>query len=185
MEKFVKIVLERFKDSNTADNPSSFFPIEQEYSDDLLQVLTGELDLLNLIQSDPVLVSTFHELVQKSFSAEVESVNFLDTLLSFDSWISKMIFKNLANLLTAITKKRRVGDTSNGIQKKRKSNSSSAAVLSYKDVCGLLHERNAAKAAASSTTTSTVPALVAPDKMDKVSMRVRIPYKNSNAKKVH
>jgi hypothetical protein len=161
MEKLVMIVLKRFKDSNTADHPSSFFPIGQEYTDDLLQVLTGELELVSLIQSDPVLVGTFHELVQKSFAAKVEDVKFLDILLSFNSWVSKMIFKNRASLLTAITKKRHVGDTRSGIQKKQKAD----------------------RSAALSTTTSTVSALVAPVKTDEVSSwRVKIQYKEINAR---
>jgi hypothetical protein len=44
IETFVKIVLKRFKNSNIdADDPSSFFPIEQgdKSPTDLLQVLTG------------------------------------------------------------------------------------------------------------------------------------------------
>ena len=163
MEKFVTIVLKRFKDSNTADNPSSFFPIEREHTDDLLQVLIREQGLVNLIQSDPVLVRTFHELVQKSFAAEVENVNFFDTLVSFNSWVSTMIFKNLDNLLTAITKKRRVDNAKSNSHKKQKPNSTSAV---------------------SSTTTSTVSASVGLDKTEKVSARkwVSIRYNDIDAK---
>ena len=163
MEKFITIVLKRFKDSNTADDPSSFFPIEREHTDDLLQVLIREQGLVNLIQSDPVLVRTFHELVQKSFAAEVENVNFFDTLVSFNSWVSTMIFKNLDNLLTAITKKRRVDNAKSNSHKKQKPNSTSAV---------------------SSTTTSTVSASVGLDKTEKVSARkwVSIRYNDIDAK---
>ena len=105
IEKFVENVLKRYEDKTTTDDPLSFFPIEQgdESSTDLLQVLTGEQNMVNLIQSDPILVSTFNDLVQKSFAAKVTDVEFLDTLLSFNSWVSKMIFKNISNLYTAIT----------------------------------------------------------------------------------
>lgn len=64
-----------------------------------------------------------------------------------------MIFKNLDNLLTAITKKRRVDNAKSNSQKKQKPNSRSAA---------------------SSTTTSTVSASVGLDKTEKVSARKRV-----------
>jgi hypothetical protein len=87
METFVKIVLKRFENGNiAADDPSSFFPIKQgdKSPTGLLQVLTGEQNLINRIQSDPVLVSTFFDLVQKSFAAEVKGIEFLDTFLLFN-----------------------------------------------------------------------------------------------------
>jgi hypothetical protein len=106
IEKFVGIISKRFNDRSPDDDPSSFFPIEQadRSNTDLLKVLHDEQELVNLVQSDNILVTTFYELIQTSSAMEVENVNYLDTLLLFNLWVSNMIFKNLPNLFTAITK---------------------------------------------------------------------------------
>jgi hypothetical protein len=106
MENFVGSIRKRFEDTSPADDPSSFFPIEQadKSPTDLLQALSNDQDVISLIQSDHVLVSTFYELIQMSFVEELDDADYLDTILSFNSWVSKMIFKNVHNLLTAITK---------------------------------------------------------------------------------
>jgi hypothetical protein len=106
IEKFVGIISKRFNDRSPDDDPSSFFPIEQadRSNTDLLNVLHDEQELVNLVQSDNILVTTFYELIQTSSAMEVENVNYLDTLLLFNLWVSNMIFKNLPNLFTAITK---------------------------------------------------------------------------------
>jgi hypothetical protein len=125
-------------------------------------LLTGEQNLINRIQSDPVLVSTFIDLVQKSFAAEVKDIEFLDTFLSFNSWVSKMIFKNLPNLYTAITKsKEKVGskcrvddDTNSGTKKKTKQRSNKN-MLAQEAICGKNLMKYAAATVESSTTTSS------------------------------
>jgi hypothetical protein len=204
MENFVKIVLKRFKDGYIAvDDPCSFFPIEQgdKSPTDLLQVLTGEQNLINRIQSDPVIVSTFTDLVQKSFAAQVRDVEFLDTLLLFNSWVSKMIFKNLPNLYTAITKnkekvgsKRRVDDdTNHGTKKKTKTKTKQKPnnnMLAQEAICEKNLRKYAAATAESSTTTSTVSSTatsttrnVIPPSPDKiVNHLVKLPYKIKSAK---
>ena len=107
MKNFVRIVCKRFKDTTSHPvDPSSFFPIEADtIPTNLLQALRKDQELINLIESDNVLVSTFYELIRMSFvGEEVVGVDYLDTILRFHAWVSEMIFKNRPNLLLAITK---------------------------------------------------------------------------------
>jgi aldehyde:ferredoxin oxidoreductase len=129
----------------------------------------------------------------------VKDVEFLDTLLLFNSWVSKMIFKNFPNLYTAITKnkgkvgsKRRVDDdTNSGTKKKTKTKQKPNNNMLVQEA---IREKNLKKyavaTAESSTTTSTVSSTatsttrnVIPPSPDKiVNHLVKLPYKIKSAK---